>query len=197
VSRLDDIHQISGGHADFARGYFDYVGEILRRIDVGAASEMLKAFEDARIAGKSIYFCGNGGKAALATEWANDLTIALEIAPAFRAFSLTDNAPIITAIGNDHGYEEVFSRQVRALAQPGDVVVGLSGSGRSSNVLAAMRAAKEIAALTIGITGSDGGDLKHGVDISVHIPTEPDDGPIEDAFMALLHMTVMRFKRLY
>ena len=193
-TQLDRMHDRYHGHGDFAQSYFRYLGEILSGVRSENLADMIDVFADARVRGMAVYFFGNGGKAALADEWANDLSVA--ITPGLRAYSLAANAAALTGVGNDHGYEAVFERQLRVLARPGDIAVGLSGSGQSENVINAIRAAEAMGLRTIAMTGSDGGDLRGMASINVHVPTEPDDGPIEDAFMAILHMTVSRLKRL-
>ena len=111
--------------------------------------------------GGVLYFCGNGGSAADAQHVAAEFVgrFLLERRP-LAAVALTTNTSILTAIGNDYDYSEVFSRQVRALVKPGDCVTGISTSGRSKNVLLALEAAREIGAVTIGFTGGIGSPLR-------------------------------------
>ena len=111
--------------------------------------------------GGVLYFCGNGGSAADAQHVAAEFVgrFLLERRP-LPAVALTTNTSILTAIGNDYEYSEVFSRQVRALVKPGDCVTGISTSGRSKNVLLALEVAKEIGAVTIGFTGGSGLPLR-------------------------------------
>jgi len=115
--------------------------------------------------GGVLYFCGNGGSAADAQHIAAEFVgrVLLERQP-LTAVALTTNTSILTAIGNDYDYSEVFSRQVRALVKPGDCVAGISTSGRSKNVLLALEAAREIGAVTIGFTGGVGSPLREFCD---------------------------------
>ena len=107
----------------------------------------------------------------------------------FRVISLCDNNAIITAIGNDDGFEKIFSQQLEVLLQEKDVVVAISASGNSINLLNAFDVAKRKGATTVGLSAFDGGKLKEKADISVHVPTNKGEyGPAEDAHMVLDHM---------
>lgn len=121
---------------------------------------------DALRAGGTALFCGNGGSAVDATHLAGELVgrFRLERAP-LAALSLTDNVSALSAIANDYSYAETFARQVRGLGRPGDVLVALSTSGASANVLAAIDAAREREMHTVGMTGADGGQLARVADL--------------------------------
>ncbi|HEV8660583.1 MAG TPA: SIS domain-containing protein, partial [Thermoanaerobaculia bacterium] len=107
----------------------------------------------------------------------------------FQAMSLTDNVPIMTAIANDYGYEQVFVLQLKTLAAAGDVIVAISASGNSPNVLRAIEWGNEIGAITVGLTGFDGGELRRLAQIAVHVPTSKGEyGPVEDIHMVLDHL---------
>ena len=138
----------------------------------------------------TIFFIGNGGSAATASHFANDISIGTnDYDKPFKAISLTDNVPILTALGNDFGFDEIFVRQLRVLGQPGDVVVGISASGNSANLLKAFEYAKKINIKTVAITGFDGGKLKTMADEGIHVPTGTKEyGPAEDAHMILNHL---------
>jgi D-sedoheptulose 7-phosphate isomerase len=126
-------------------------------------------------AGRKLMLCGNGGSAADAQHWAGELVARfMRERPGLAAIALTTDSSVLTAIGNDYGYERVFSRQVEALGQAGDVLFGLSTSGRSPNVLAAMRAARERGVATVGFTGSGPGAAELGAlaDVLVQVPSE-------------------------
>lgn len=155
---------------------------------------MIGVLHQARLAGRRIFVFGNGGSAATASHFAQDLAkgAAPHVASArgrFRALSLTDNTPYLLALANDLGYETVFRQQLMTLAQPGDVAIGISGSGKSPNVLAAIRYAKEIDMVTVGLTGFDGGQLRSLVDYSVHVASMVMEA-VEDAHMAVCHAIV-------
>ena len=138
--------------------------------------------------GRKVVLFGNGGSAADAQH------IACELAGKFRlerkglpAIALTTNTSSLTAIANDLGYEMVFARQVEGMVQRGDVVVGISTSGRSPNVLKGLEAAKREGAITVGLTGAKGGKLKGLVDICIHVPSE-DTARIQEAHITIGHI---------
>ena len=153
---------------------------------------------DARSRGSTIFFIGNGGSAVTASHFVNDISIGTKSRnKPFRAISLCDNQAVITAIANDYGYEYIFSQQLAVLLKKDDVVVAISASGNSPNLLKAIDVAKQKGAINVGLTAFDGGKMKVMVDISVHVPTEKGEyGPAEDAHMALGHLVsnyLMRF----
>ncbi|WP_051908912.1 D-sedoheptulose 7-phosphate isomerase [Candidatus Paracaedibacter acanthamoebae] len=128
---------------------------------------------DALQKGKKILFCGNGGSAADAQHLAAEFVSRFSFdRPALKAIALTVDTSALTAIANDYSYDYVFARQVEALANPGDVVVGISTSGKSKNVLAALKTAKEKQAITIGFLGQDGCDIGQMVDHQLNIPSK-------------------------
>lgn len=184
----------------FAGAYLNYLQSVLRRIDTAEIGRFIETLLDARKRGATIFFIGNGGSAATASHFANDLSIGTnDYDQPFRAMSLTDNVPIITAIGNDFGYEDIFVRQLRILGRKGDVLVGISASGNSPNVLKAFDYALSTGIRTVAITAFDGGKMKRLADEGIHAPTEPKEyGPAEDAHMVLDHLVgayLMRFVR--
>lgn len=122
--------------------------------------------------GGTIYLCGNGGSAADCQHVAGEFVgrFLRERRP-WPAVALTTDTSILTAVGNDYGFEQVFARQVRALARPGDVVAGISTSGKSPNVLLAIEAAKTIGAATIAFTGAPGGPLAELTDVAFRAPS--------------------------
>ncbi|TCH96863.1 SIS domain-containing protein [Roseococcus sp. SYP-B2431] len=125
-------------------------------------------------AGRKVMICGNGGSAADAQHWAGELVSRFHYdRPGLPAIALTTDSSILTAIGNDYGYERVFARQVEALGVAGDVLLGLTTSGRSPNVLAAMRAARERGILGVGFTGNGPGAavLAEHCDVTVSVPS--------------------------
>jgi D-sedoheptulose 7-phosphate isomerase len=174
----------------FAGAYLDYLQSVLRRIDTTDIGRFIQTLLDARERGATVFFIGNGGSAATASHFANDLSIGTGAQQKpFRAISLTDNVPIITAISNDFGYEEVFIRQLQVLAKPGDVLVGISASGNSPNVVKAFEYARSASVRTVAITAFDGGRAKLIADQCIHVPTGPKEyGPAEDAHMVLDHL---------
>ncbi len=176
--------------ATFARAYIQYLTEVLRAIDPDAIARFADILLDARERGATVYFVGNGGSAATASHFANDLAIGTNsYEKPFRVVSLTDNQAIITAIGNDFGYDDIFLRQFQVLAKKGDVLVGISASGNSPNLVKVFDYARVRGIKTVAITAFDGGKLRTIADESVHVPTEPKEyGPAEDAHMVLDHL---------
>ncbi len=174
----------------FAGAYLEYVSRVLKSIDVKEIGRFVATLLDARARGVTIFFIGNGGSAATASHFANDLSVGTNCYDKpFRAISLTDNVAILTAVANDFGYEEVFVRQLRVLAKPGDVVVGISASGNSPNILRAFEYARGAGIRSVGLTSFDGGKMKSMADEGVHVPTAPKEyGPAEDAHMILDHL---------
>lgn len=153
--------------------------------DVRAVVDVLHSVA---MAGSTVYLFGNGGSASTASHFACDLgknTFVRGLR--LRAIALTDNMAVFSAYANDEGYPSVFSEQLRTLIRAGDVAVAISGSGNSTNVLAAVQVAREAGAATIGITGMGGGKLKDLVDVAVVVPSDHMD-QIEDAHLLLEHM---------
>lgn len=138
--------------------------------------------------GATVFVFGNGGSAATASHFANDLAKGCAVAGAkrFRAFSLTDNVALITAWANDTAYDNVFAEQLRGLVQPGDVVIGISGSGNSPNVLKAIEVAQNAEAYTIGLCGFGGGQLRNMVDLAIYTECRVME-QVEDLHSAVCH----------
>jgi D-sedoheptulose 7-phosphate isomerase len=113
----------------------------------------------------------------------------------FKAFALTDNVPLLTAWANDTHYEDIFVEQMVNFLEPGDLVIGISASGNSANVLKAMQVARDWGAITVGFTGCDGGKLRHLVDHCILIPSE-EIGHQEDAHMILDHVITHALRQL-
>ncbi|MBT4989353.1 MAG: D-sedoheptulose 7-phosphate isomerase [Rickettsiales bacterium] len=131
-------------------------------------NRMIQCFEN----GNKVLFCGNGGSAADSQHLAAEFVARFNFdRPALNAIALTVDTSALTAIGNDYGYDYVFSRQVEALGVAGDILVGFSTSGRSKNVLAAFEAAKKQNITTIGMLGQDGRDIGNIADISLNMPS--------------------------
>ena len=121
--------------------------------------------------GGKLLFAGNGGSAADAQHIAGEFVSRLNFDRApLAAIALTVDTSVLTAVGNDYGYERVFERQVLCLANPGDIFVGISTSGRSANILRALRAARERGATTVGFTGSEAGEMTASCDLILAVP---------------------------
>jgi D-sedoheptulose 7-phosphate isomerase len=138
----------------------------------GTAQAAARVVDSLRAGGK-LMVCGNGGSAADAQHWAGELVSRFHYdRPGLPAIALTTDTSILTAIGNDYGYERLFARQVEALGRPGDVLFAISTSGRSPNILAALKAAKERQIVTVGFTGASGGTMRELCDICLRIPSD-------------------------
>jgi len=145
--------------------------------------------------GGKILVCGNGGSAADAQHFAAELIGRFEQdRAAWPAIALTTDTSILTAVGNDFGFENVFARQVEGLGQAGDALIGISTSGHSANVSRAVSAAKERKMATIGLLGRDGGALAGLVDHAVIID-EPNTARIQEAHIFILHYWAMHMER--
>jgi D-sedoheptulose 7-phosphate isomerase len=143
-----------------------------------------------------IYVCGNGGSAAIASHFAGDLNKGANIAGRhrFRAMALVDNVPALMAWSNDDGYEAGMVEQLRNFVDKGDVVVGISGSGNSANVLNTIELGRQVGAGTLGLCGFDGGSLRTVADVSVYVPCYSME-QVEDAFSVICHTLLFALRR--
>lgn len=184
ASPLDIAFELSSGPMQFSYHYLCELCKVLEKINQGHIGELIGKLYDCRTREGTIYFCGNGGKAALCQEWVNDLTVALPNCT-FRAQSLMDNVAALTAASNDYTYDSALTRIFVPQSRPGDLLVALSGSGNSTNILHVVEQANIWGIETIGI--GRGGQLKEIVKLFVEVPAQ-DDGPTEDAMMMLVHV---------
>jgi D-sedoheptulose 7-phosphate isomerase len=174
---------------DRITGYLDEVGSLLSSLPPQPIDDIIDALLTAHRYGRTVYVIGNGGSAATASHFACDLQ-KWTITPGqrrFRALALTDNMPVFSAWSNDDGYEQAFEQQLCTLLNPGDIVVAISGSGRSPNVVRAVRYAAAHGAVTIGLTGYEGGDLLRLTDHCLVVPSDRMN-QIEDVHMTLCHL---------
>jgi len=148
--------------------------------------------------GKKLLVMGNGGSAADAQHFAAEIIGRFKLERrALPAVALTTDTSVLTAIGNDYGFDAVFSRQVEGLGAPGDVVVGISTSGNSANVLAALAKARELGCRTIALLGRDGGTIKTVADISIIVPSS-DTPRIQEGHITIIHIVCdLLEKRLF
>jgi D-sedoheptulose 7-phosphate isomerase len=189
VNRVEDLFARHPDGQGYARGYLDYLTEVLAALDAAEISAFADTLMEARERGARIFFIGNGGSAATASHFVNDLTKTPTPDRPFRALSLTENVALLTALANDYGYEHVFRHQLETLMGSGDVVVAISASGNSPNIVSAIEYANAHGATTIGLTGFDGGRLRQIADVCVHAPTNHGEyGPAEDVHMILDHL---------
>ena len=147
--------------------------------------------------GRKLMVAGNGGSAADAQHLVAEFVSRLvEDRPAMRAVALTTDTSILTAVGNDYGYERTFARQIEALGQRGDVFIGISTSGRSPNILAALELCREMGITTVGLTGASGGAMARLCDSLIRIPSDV-TMYIQQAHLALEHIFCMLVERAY
>ncbi len=175
----------------------DYIAleiEILKKLDVEQINAALNLLNETRQRKGRIYICGNGGSAATASHFQNDFNkgVSEYIDVPFRFHCLNDNMATIMAIANDIGYEEIFRFQLRNNLEENDVLVAISGSGNSPNVINAVEYAKEHDCKIIGLTGFSGGKLKEMSDISLHAPVNSMQ-VTEDIHMIFDHMMMSIF----
>ena len=190
-NKIDKIFNNSYHVRDFSKLYFEYLSSIINNISLLAIEQFVELLLEAREKGSTIFFIGNGGSASTASHFANDIGIGTKAyyEKPFRVVSLCDNQAIITAIANDDGYENIFSKQLEVLLKEGDLVVAISASGNSVNLINAFDVAKKKKAITVAITAFNGGKLKDLSDMSIHVPTDLGEyGPAEDAHMILDHL---------
>jgi D-sedoheptulose 7-phosphate isomerase len=144
-----------------------------------------------------IYLCGNGGSAADAQHIAAEFVVRLSAdydRPGLPAVALTTDTSILTAGANDYGYERVFARQIETLGKPGDLLIGLSTSGNSANVYAAMKSARKGKLVTVGLLGGDGGEIKDVADYS-YIVESRDTARVQEIHIIIGHMLVYLIER--
>jgi len=168
--------------------YFQTVAHVLPQIPAERVEQIIAVLRRAQAAGKRIFTCGNGGSSANASHFVNDMlksTIRPD-RPRLKLVCLSDNISTLTAYANDVSYDVIFAEPLASLAGPGDVLIALSGSGNSPNVLRAMDTAKALGITRIGLTGRDGGKLKDNCDICVIVPHDSMQ-VIEDAHLVILH----------
>lgn len=167
--------------------------EIIQRIDLNAVARLVERLYEAYDKGQRVFLFGNGGSAAAASHLAEDLAkgILKDLSgdKRLRVLSLSDSVPFITALGNDCGYDSVFREQLITNAEPGDLVIAISGSGNSPNVLRAVSWAAENELFTCGLTGFNGGKLKSMVDLALHCPVL-DMEIAENAHLVIIHLVV-------
>jgi D-sedoheptulose 7-phosphate isomerase len=179
--------------------YQQYVAELKQTLDQlpwQAIQDTVSLLHYARLSDKQVFIMGNGGSAATASHMACDLgkNTVLPGRPRFRILALTDNMALFSAHANDFGYENVFAEQLASFVRRGDVVVGISTSGNSPNVLKGMELARAVGAVTIGWSGYEGGQLAQMVDVALVVPNRCVE-QIEDVHMMLEHLITTALRR--
>jgi D-sedoheptulose 7-phosphate isomerase len=174
---------------NFVNSYIEELKEVLDDLSEVVIEQVLDVLHVARFDNKQVFILGNGGSASTASHFVCDLgkNTRVKGSPNFRVMGLTDNMALFSALANDEGYENVFAQQLANHIQPGDVVIGISTSGNSPNVLNAIHLANSVGAKTIGFTGFDTGKLGSQVDVNLHVPSHSIE-QVEDVHLVLEHL---------
>ena len=178
--------------------YQDELSRVLSQVSQADVDSFISFIDYAHFYHRTVFVCGNGGSAANASHFAQDLAKGT-VSPGgvrLRALSLCDNAAWLTALANDIDYSAVFVEQLVQLAGAWDVLVAISGSGNSPNVVRAVAWGNAHQLKTVAVTGFDGGRLKEIADFTLHVPCH-DMGMVEAAHAALFHHTVSRLRRMW
>jgi D-sedoheptulose 7-phosphate isomerase len=178
----------------FAEQYKNELIAAIDEIDLEQVHQAIELFKDARASGRHVFVCGNGGSASTASHFTCDMVkgASFNRETRFRIMALTDSLATMTAYSNDVSYDCVFVEQLKNFAQAGDLVMGISGSGNSPNVLRAMEYANSIGCKTLALTGRDGGKLGPLAQLNIQVAV-PHMGRIEDAHMIVCHMICYYF----
>jgi phosphoheptose isomerase len=177
------------GAAEYAGDYFAAVAAAAATVDRGALARAAAILTDVYTAGRMVYSCGNGGSAAIANHLVCDhcKLVRTDTPLRSRVVSLSTTVEMITAIGNDISYDEVFAYQLRTLAQEGDVLVTISSSGNSENIVRAAQWAREHGVRVIAMTGFSGGRSAQIADVNLHVAAS-NYGVVEDVHQSLMHV---------
>ena len=177
--------------------YLDRISEVIHTLEdycIFNIENLIKYLYSAKIRNKKVFICGNGGSSSVASHIAQDLFKMCDI----KAFSLTDNTSLITAISNDVNYNKIFEYQLNTLASKGDILITLSGSGSSGNILNALKWANKNGLITITLVGTNGGKVlksKNKLDLIIHI--EEDMQKSEDMFLVIFHIVLQVIYKKY
>jgi D-sedoheptulose 7-phosphate isomerase len=178
----------------------EYLREVKQALDFlqPQVEPFISALYEGFLKRRTIFLIGNGGSASAASHFCQDLnkgTLAnMEAARRFHAIALTDNISFITALANDHGYECIFEEQLKNLARSRDLLVAISGSGRSPNILRAVEYANEHDVKTLAVTGFDGGQLKQMASVNVHVRSN-DMGLVEGVHSVFFHLVMSELRK--
>ena len=188
---LNKIFNKNNNPSDYFINYGLYLKELIDKLDYDQIAIVLDCFCEARERDGTIFFAGNGGSAATASHFTQDLAEVCKKTggKCFKTLSLTENVSYITALGNDYGYDTIFTGQLKNLFKSGDVLVAISASGNSPNVVEAVKMAKKLGGVTVGLVGFDGGKLAVLCDKVIHIASNKGEyGPVEDLHLVVDHM---------
>ena len=196
VRKTAKVRQIPSGQTmSDVSAYLADLSQVLDALPREPLAQIAQLLLDAGREERTVFIFGNGGSAATASHLACDLakTASMPGQPRLRALALTDNVPLLTAWGNDDSYDVVFAEQLRTFVRWRDVVIAISASGNSPNVLRGVEVAREAGAVVVGITGFGGGKLQALCDICLVVPSH-DYGPVEDLHMIFVHAITATLK---
>lgn len=178
----------------FPAQYKSSLLQALDTIDLTKVDQLIAVFAKARDEERTIFVCGNGGSAATASHIACDIVKGASYGrnSRFRIMALSEQVPTMTAYANDVGYDAVFAEHLRNFAKPDDVLMTLSGSGNSPNIVRALETANELGCYSVALTGRDGGKAAPLADLNVHV-ADDHMGRIEDGHMVICHMLCYHF----
>jgi D-sedoheptulose 7-phosphate isomerase len=173
----------------FVESYLRDLGNLLTRLDPAQIAQAVAWLRDVRDKGRTIFICGNGGSASIASQMVVDVVKGASFRKQTRIkmIGLTDSIATITAYGNDEGYATVFLEPLKNFAEAGDVLITISGSGNSENVLRAMEYAHSVGCRTIGLTTGEGGKLRDLAQLPLLVPSKH-MGRLEDCFFIITHI---------
>ncbi len=177
------------GAAGYAKAYFSHMSAAASSVDGAAMDAAAELLLERSRSGRMIYSCGNGGSAAIANHFVCDCMKGVRMHGTLRprVHSLSTTVESITAIGNDLGYDQIFSFQLESLGCAGDVLIAISSSGESPNIINALRRAREMNIATIAMTGFSGGVARELADVKLHVDAH-NYGLIEDVHQSLVHI---------
>lgn len=180
---------------ELIQNYISTLQLTMDQLPLQSIADVIAMLQQARKTGSQVFVLGNGGSASTASHFACDLAKNTRQAglPHYRAIALTDNMAMFSALANDEGYENVFSEQLASLVRAGDIVIAISASGNSKNVIRAAEMAHQYGAIVVGFTGFDGGRLAQMANINIHVNSNIIEH-IEDIHLMLEHLIVKSIK---
>jgi D-sedoheptulose 7-phosphate isomerase len=198
MNNLDKIYQKNGlNAAAFSKGYADYLVTLIQQLDHEKIANCITHLEEARQNENTIFIIGNGGSASTASHMGNDFGLAVlkksnkAVNKSYRALALTDNISVISAIGNDSTFENIFVDQLKVHFRKGDKLIVISASGNSPNLVVASEWFKQQGGTVIGWLGFDGGKLKNIVDLPIVVSSPKGEyAPVEDLHLVINHIIV-------
>jgi D-sedoheptulose 7-phosphate isomerase len=188
------LEQESWQKMNYVANYLEKVKEAIDLVDASKIETLISWLSETRAANQTIFTMGNGGSSSTASHWVNDLVkgASYEKSERFKVMCLNDSVATLTAYSNDVSYDQALVEPLKNFVEKGDLVIAISGSGNSNNVIRAIEYAKSIGARTVGLTGRDGGKLGSLVDLEIRVP-EPNMGRIEDVHMMITHAVSWSF----